>query len=87
MPPLVCGEGGLRPESWEHWPSGDIREEAEAKARMKVPRGSEGSPERTLEASGAKDFKKEVVNRIDQRKGVSSLAVFNTQPHTGCVVR
>lgn len=64
----MCGEGGLRPESWEHWPSGDIREEAEAKARMKVPRGSEGSPERTLEASGAKDFKKEVVNRINVAK-------------------
>lgn len=52
----------------EHWPSGDIREEAEAKARMKVPRGSEGSRERTLEASGAKDFKKEVVNRVNVAK-------------------
>ena len=35
---------------------------------MKVPRGSEGSPERTLAASGAKHFKKEVVNRVSVAK-------------------
>ena len=33
-----------------------------------MPRGSEGSPERTLVASGAKHFKKEVVNRVSVAK-------------------
>lgn len=35
---------------------------------MKVPKGSEGSRERMLEASAAEDFKKEVVNRISMAK-------------------
>ena len=58
----------VQPESQEHWPLGDKWEEAEVKEKMKVPKGSEGSRERMLEASAAEDFKKEVANRISMAK-------------------
>lgn len=58
---------GVQPESWEHWPLGDKREEAEVKQKIEVPKGSEGSRERMLEARQAEDFK-EAANRISMVK-------------------
>lgn len=58
----------MQPEPREHWPLGDKWEEAELKEKIKVPKGSEGSRERMLEASAAEDFKKEVANRIGMAK-------------------
>lgn len=57
----------MQPESREHWPLGDKREEAEVKEKIEVPKGSEGSRERMLEASAAEDFK-EAANRISMVK-------------------
>lgn len=48
----------MQPEPRERWPLGDKWEEAELKEKIKVPKGSEGSRERMLEASAAEDFKK-----------------------------
>lgn len=47
----------------------------EAKESGKGPRGTVGSQERTLEASGAKNFKKEAVNRIKYCKAALGAKV------------